>query len=60
VRGGGNAALVNVRDGAGRLVTQDGFYGYSARYFGNCCRRSYDVDYDTNAPFAALSFNTGG
>jgi outer membrane receptor protein involved in Fe transport len=59
VRGGGDAALVNVRNAAGQLVTQDGFYGYSARYFGNCCRRSYDVEYSTNAPFGSLSFETG-
>lgn len=59
VRGGGDAALVNVRNAAGQLVTQDGLYGYSARYFGICCRRSYDVDYNTNAPFASLSFETG-
>lgn len=59
VRGGGNAALLDVRDATGQLVTQDGFYGYSARFFGNCCRRSYDVDYNTNAPFASLSFDAG-
>lgn len=59
VRGGGNAALLDVRNAAGQLVTQNGFYGYSARFFGNCCRRNYDIDYNTNAPFAALSFNAG-
>jgi outer membrane receptor protein involved in Fe transport len=50
VRGGGNAALIDVRNAAGQFVTQNGFYGYGARFFGNCCRRSYDVDYETNAP----------
>ncbi len=59
VRGGGEAALIDVRDAAGQLVSQGGFYGYGARFFGNCCRRSYDVDYDTDAPFASVSFQSG-
>lgn len=59
VVGGGNAALVNVRTAGNKLVTQDGVYAYAASYFGGCCRRSYDVRYDTNAPFASLSFESG-
>lgn len=58
VVGGGNAALVNVRSATGQLVTQDGIYGYGASYFGGCCRRSYNVDYNTNAPFASLSWSS--
>lgn len=60
VRGKGNAALVNVATAAGQPVTQNGFYGYSARFFGNCCRRRYDVRYDTLAPFASATFTSGG
>ena len=48
-----------MRTATGQLVTQGGVYGYGARFFGNCCRRSYDVDYDTNAPFASLSYQAG-
>jgi len=59
VVGGGNAALVNVRNASGQLVTQDGAYAYAASYFGGCCRRTYDLDYNTNAPFASLSYETG-
>ncbi|MGN8001319.1 TonB-dependent receptor domain-containing protein [Sphingomonas sp. 22176] len=59
VRGGGDAALVNVRRANGTAVTQDGFYGYSAAYFGGCCRRSYNVDYNVNAPFASLNYQVG-
>lgn len=55
VEGDGNAVLVDVRDAGGDLVTQNGVVGYSASFFGNCCRRNYDVSYDTYAPFAALS-----
>lgn len=56
VRGDGNAALVNIANAAGQAVTQDGFYGFGARFFGNCCRRNYDVNYNTNAPFASLTW----
>ncbi len=59
VRGNGEAALVNVRRANGTAVTQDGFYGYSAAYFGGCCRRSYNVDYNVNAPFASLNYQVG-
>lgn len=53
--GDGNAVLLNVRDAAGNLVTQNGTVGFGASFFGNCCRRNYDVSYDTYAPFASLS-----
>lgn len=59
VQGNGQAALVNIRNAAGQTVTDNGVVGYSASFFGNCCRRSYDVDYSTYAPFASLSVNTG-
>jgi len=56
VRGGGDAALVNIRNAGGQAVTQDGFFGFGARFFGNCCRRNYDLQYNTNAPFASLTW----
>lgn len=59
VRGNGEAALVNVRSGNGTTVTQDGIYAYGASYFGDCCRRGYNVDYSVNAPFASLNYLLG-
>lgn len=59
VEGDGNAVLVDIRDSNGDLVTQNGTVGFSASFFGNCCRRNYDVSYDTYAPFAALSLELG-
>lgn len=56
VRGDGRAALVDIRSAAGVPQTDQGVYGYGASFFGNCCRRSYDVRYDIAAPFAAFSF----
>ncbi|EAT09538.1 TonB-dependent receptor [Sphingobium sp. 10 DY56-G10] len=58
VVGGGKAALVNVRSATGQFVTQDGIYGYGASYFGGCCRRTYNIDYNTNAPFASLTWTS--
>lgn len=57
VRGDGEAALVNVRNALGTTVTDGGTVGYGATFFGNCCRRVYDLAYDTNAPFASLSLD---
>lgn len=57
--GGGNAVLIDVADADGNLLTQDGTVGFGASFFGNCCRRNYDVSYDTYAPFASLSFEAG-
>jgi len=59
VEGDGRAVLVNIRNAGGQTITQNGQVAYSASFFGNCCRRSYDVDYSTYAPFASLSVNTG-
>ena len=60
VEGEGNAVLLDVRDAAGNLVTQNGTVGYGATFFGNCCRRSYDLEYTTKAPFASLGLEFGG
>jgi outer membrane receptor protein involved in Fe transport len=59
VQGDGQAVLVDIRNAAGDLVTQNGTVGFSASFFGNCCRRNYDVDYSTYAPFASLAFELG-
>jgi outer membrane receptor protein involved in Fe transport len=56
---GDNAALVDVFSAGGTKLTQNGLVGYGATFFGNCCRRSYDVDYDINAPYLALSWESG-
>jgi outer membrane receptor protein involved in Fe transport len=53
---GNNAALVNVANAAGVSQTDNGLVAYGASFFGNCCRRAYDVDYDINAPFGSVSY----
>jgi outer membrane receptor protein involved in Fe transport len=55
---GNNAALVNVSNALGVPQTEGGLVAYGASFFGNCCRRAYNVDYNINAPFASLSYGT--
>ena len=59
VKGGGNAALVDVFNAAGQRQTDAGQVAYGASFFGNCCRRTYDVHYNTYAPFASLTAKAG-
>ena len=59
VEGDGNSVLVDIVDDEGNQLTQDGVVGFGASFFGNCCRRRYDVEYDTYAPFASLSLELG-
>lgn len=56
---GDNAALIDVKNAAGVLQTDGGLVSQSASFFGNCCRRNYNLDFDTNAPYALLSYNSG-
>ncbi len=64
---GNNAALINVRNPAfvsatnpTGSITDNGLVSYGASFFGNCCRRTFNLDFDTSAPFASLSYNAGG
>jgi outer membrane receptor protein involved in Fe transport len=59
VRGDGNAALINAFGPTNNMLTQNGTVGFGATFFGNCCRRVYDVSYDTNAPFLSLAYEAG-
>ncbi|MBB3475278.1 TonB-dependent receptor domain-containing protein [Sphingomonas sp. BK345] len=59
LRGRGTAAMIDLYDAQGVPVTQDGFYGYSASFFGDCCHRRHRVDYHTNAPFGSLNYKLG-
>lgn len=56
---GGRAQLLDVRNAAGQLQTQNGLIAYDARAFGDCCVRSYDVEYSVDAPWANLNWKIG-
>lgn len=64
---GNNAALLNVSNPAlitatnpTGLATDTGLIAYGASFFGNCCRRTFNLDFDTSAPYASISYNNGG
>ncbi|MGJ8665959.1 MAG: TonB-dependent receptor domain-containing protein [Patiriisocius sp.] len=52
---GDNARLINATDLDGNSVSENGLIGYGATLFGNCCQRNYDTQYNTSAPFLAIS-----
>lgn len=56
---GSNAELLDVRNAAGQLQTYQGTVAYGASFFGNCCRREYDLRYTTKAPFASVGIEAG-
>ena len=56
---GGRAQLLNVRNVAGVLQTQNGLVAYDARAFGDCCVRNYDVQYSVDAPWLNLDWKVG-
>ncbi len=51
-----NARLINVRNGAGNLLSQNGLYAYGVPAWGNCCTRNYDTQYNVSAPYLNVSF----
>ena len=51
-------ALVDVFTSGGQRVTDGGLVAYGVPFWGNL-HRSYEVDYDTFAPFAALTAQVG-
>ena len=53
---GKNATLLDVVQANGQLATQGGLIAYGEPFFGNCCVRSYDTHYVTEAPYAAVSW----
>ena len=55
-----DSRLLNVVDAAGVTRSQNGLYAYGTPFWGDCCiTRSYDVRYDVNAPYVALTFDSG-
>jgi outer membrane receptor protein involved in Fe transport len=58
VRGDGTYALLNMRDAAGRALTQDGIFSFAA-LGGPAIRRNLDMTYKINAPFASANYRFG-
>lgn len=56
VRGDGTSALVDVVGANGQLRTQDGYFAFQ---FPGSSRRSYNINYRTNAPFGSVNYHIG-
>jgi outer membrane receptor protein involved in Fe transport len=59
VRGDGELALVDVTTASGIPQTQEGVFAYSAAIATDAYRRSYDVAFNTNAPYGSLNYHIG-
>ena len=46
-----NARLINVSDNTGQLQSDNGLYAYGVPFWGNCCNRNYNTQYNTSAPY---------
>lgn len=56
---GEDSALLDVVDSSGNVVTQRGLVAYGEPFWGNCCVRSYRLQYDTDAPYVAATWRKG-
>lgn len=52
---GEDARLLNVVDGDGNLLSDNGLYAYGVPAWGNCCQRNYDTQYEITAPYANIN-----
>ncbi|PTX62262.1 outer membrane receptor protein involved in Fe transport [Kordia periserrulae] len=46
-----NARLINVFDATGGALSENGLYAYGVPFWGNCCQRNYDTQYNVSAPY---------
>ncbi|WP_404343724.1 TonB-dependent receptor [Pseudoalteromonas mariniglutinosa] len=56
---GDNAALLDVVGQNGESYSDNGLYAYGTPFWGDCCQRDYDTEYDTRAPYIAFSTKFG-
>jgi predicted outer membrane repeat protein len=59
LRGDGESALLNVFNAANVNLSRDGLYAYGVPFWGNCCTRSYNTQYNIDAPYVSLSLSYG-
>ncbi|WP_298119059.1 TonB-dependent receptor [Flavobacterium sp.] len=52
-----NPRLINVTDASGNLLSDNGLYAYGVPFWGNCCTRNYDTQYNVSAPYANLTLD---
>lgn len=55
---GNDAAFVDIFDALGNKITENGVLGYNS-LFGACCVRSYDLEYEIDAPYVSADWELG-
>lgn len=55
---GGDRALLDVVNAAGRRLSTGGLYAYGVPFWGNCCTRSYNTKYEIDAPYLLLAWSS--
>lgn len=55
---GKNGAIIDVKNGAGAMLTTAGLTGYNNQW-GGCCARDIDAHYTTDAPYLSVAVETG-
>ncbi len=50
-----NARLIDVADATGTALSTNGLYAYGVPFWGNCCTRNYDTQYNISAPYANIA-----
>ncbi len=50
-----NARLINVTNDLGEPLSENGLYAYGVPFWGNCCQRNYDTQYNVSAPYMNIS-----
>ena len=58
IRGGGDSSLLNLTTAGGVPVTQDGFLAYNVGGTG-AYHRTYDVNYNIDAPYGSVNYHVG-
>ncbi len=51
-----NARPINVSDDLGNPLSENGLYAYGVPFWGNCCTRNYDTQYNISAPYINISW----
>lgn len=56
---GDNAALLDVVAQDGTEYSENGLYAYGVPFWGNCCQRNYDTQYNLDAPYISVAGEFG-
>ena len=50
-----NGRLINAFDAASTPLSENGLYAYGVPFWGNCCQRNFDTQYNVSAPYANVT-----